>query len=99
MTFFKKILSSKGQSSVEYILLFAVMATITMAILNTNEFKKMFGKDAEFFVALKKYMEYGYRHGSPGSSDTSVAGSGGVHELYFNPKTGKSRFFVPLEPN
>ncbi|OFZ25094.1 MAG: hypothetical protein A2381_14250 [Bdellovibrionales bacterium RIFOXYB1_FULL_37_110] len=97
MMFTRKDFLSTGQSTVEYLLLFAVMAAITMSILGSDKFKQIMGKDSEFFVALKNYMEYSYRHGAPGSRDISVTRTGGVHELYFNVEKGGTHFFTPLE--
>ena len=97
MMFTRNGLLSKGQSTVEYLLLFAVMSAITMSILGSDKFKQIMGRDSEFFVALKNYMEYSYRHGAPGSRDISTTRAGGVHELYFNSDKGDTHFFTPLD--
>jgi len=97
MMFTRNGFLSKGQSTVEYLLLFAVMSAITLSILGSDKFKQIMGRDSEFFVALKNYMEYSYRHGSPGSRDVSTTRSGGVHELYYNISKGVTHFFIPLD--
>ena len=90
---------NEGQSVVEYILLLAVLGTISISILGSSRFKDFMGSDSAFFLALKKYQEYSYRHGSPGYDDVSTTDSGGLHELYINPSSPKgrsTRFFMPL---
>lgn len=90
--FIRKLKDQRGQSSVEYILLLAVMVTISFSIYNSEQFQKFLGPESEFFDKIKKNMSYSYRHGHSGSVDSSSYGSGDEHHTYFN--EGETRFFT-----
>lgn len=91
-----------GQSTVEYILLLAVMTTIILTILKSDAFQSIFGKDSEFFARLGKMVEFSYRHGDMGtqaerdSDNYNYSGNNVEHKSY-RTENGDSSFFVPTE--
>ncbi|MDO9182972.1 MAG: hypothetical protein Q7U04_11220 [Bacteriovorax sp.] len=89
-----------GQSAVEYILLLAVISSLTYTFYNNKKFKDlMAGKDG-MFASMKKGMGYSYRYGLEYSSSVPVEikmqfeyGSN-AHDTYFNGSDGHSHFFT-----
>lgn len=99
----KKInLKAAGQSTVEYILLMAVMTTIILSILKSDAFQNIFGKDSAFFAEFGKRVQFSYRHGHMGtrgerdSDDYNYAGSNVTHRSYIM-EDGNTRFFIPTD--
>lgn len=94
------LISKKGQTVVEYILIMGVVTTVAVSVINSDAFKRLLGKDSEVFSQYGSYIQYSYRHAHPGSGDMSVdddyANQG--HRSYVDPATNESRFFTPLEP-
>ena len=88
-------LNNSGQALVEYVLIIGVIMAIFVNILKSDQFKGVFGPEAEFFKRLRAKMAYEYRHGVSGEVDQTVE-SGIIHESYF--KGGKTRFFIPEQP-
>ena len=83
----------RGQSTVEYILMLAVVASLAAMILNSERFKKTLGADSEIFKKFAQRLEFTYRHGVSGAGDpTSRTPPFGMHETYFK---GASRIFMP----
>jgi hypothetical protein len=96
MTFHK---NSEGQSTVEYILLLAVLVSLGLSVMNSARLKQFLGPNSAFFAKLRDRIEYSYRHGNSGLSSTDSSDyEGGNHNTYTNPETGGSRFFLPQEP-
>ncbi len=91
--------SSRGQSVVEYILLLAVLSSLSFSLFNNRRFKEFLGGDKGFFLTLRKGIEYSYRYGRPLSPDVDTDAAlsfeyqNNKHDTYFNPKENKSRFF------
>ena len=84
--------NQKGQSTVEYILLFAVVASIAFTIFNGLGFADIFGPNGQVATTYRNQLEFSYRHGfvkngSPGEPDYAS----GDHESY------KSRFFSAID--
>lgn len=76
------ILKNKGQSTVEYILLLAVVASLITTVFRSDVLNNFIGKDGQFFRNYADYIGYTYRHGSVGSAandDSDV-----VHRSYDN---------------
>lgn len=88
-------ISNKGQTVVEYILLMAVIATVTLGVLNNSTMMSFVKEDGEFFEQLRDYMSYNYRHAGPRSAGMSGAGGSytGRHHSYFNTGRNNGRFF------
>ncbi len=59
-------LTQQGQSTVEYILLFAVVIALVSLVFQSSEFKNLFGKNGKFSDKFRREMEYSYRHGLSG---------------------------------
>ncbi len=84
--------NEKGQSTVEYILLFAVIASLASFVFKSSVFLDLFGDNGTFGNVYKRKVEYSYRHGLDGSTPfTAPNYSGGDHDTY------KGRFFGPVE--
>ena len=56
-----------GQSTVEYILLFAVVAVLVNFVISSDPFTNLFGRDGTFGDVYKRELEYTYRHALPGN--------------------------------
>ena len=87
------MMNQKGQSTVEYILLFAVVASIAFTIFNGLGFSRIFGPNGEVATTYRNQLEFSYRHGfarngSPGEPDYA----NGDHESY------ERRFFIASDP-
>jgi hypothetical protein len=100
---FRILKNNIGQSAVEYILLLAVISSLSYTVYNNKKFKSFLaGKDG-MFAAMKKGISYSYRYGLEYSQE--VAGSydekmqyeytTNAHDTYF--KDGSSRFFTGVE--
>ena len=94
--------STKGQSTVEYILMMLVITSVMFAVVNSDRFKEFFGEDSNFFKAMKKYIEFTYQHGADGNDDGdyNYGDTSLEHGVYINgnPKKGakSTRFFIPM---
>ena len=89
-----KLLKERGQSTVEYILLFAVVASLAYTILGSSDFTRVFGPDGVVATKYRNQLEYGYRHGlslDQGGGNTPNY-SNGEHDTY------NSRFFGAADP-
>ena len=99
----KIIKNSLGQSTVEYILLLAVLVGIGVTIFKNPRFKNLLsGKDG-FFLTMRKGMAYSYRYGRMPSTDAEYeAGmqfeySTLKHDTYYNSSAGQTHFFFAPE--
>lgn len=96
--------NSKGQSAVEYILLLAVIASISFAFYRNKNFKEFMKGDKGLFVALRHSMEYSYRYGRELGPNVdydnamSFKYQTNKHDTYYNPEENRSRFFSGLAP-
>jgi hypothetical protein len=59
-------LKEKGQSTVEYILLFAVVISLVSFVFKSQVFLDLFGKNGKFADVYKRELEYSYTHGRYG---------------------------------
>lgn len=93
-----------GQSTVEYILLLAVLVSLSFVVLNNAAFKDFIAGNSGLFLTIRKGVEYSYRYGIPANSDTDFEGARDFdlqtneHALYYNSKEGASRFFTGPDP-
>lgn len=94
-----KRIKEKGQSTVEYVLLLAVVMFLIGLVMRSPRFQALIGEDAEFFALLKNRMEFSYRFTHTGSR----AGAG--REDISDPKNhdsfaddGRSRFAGATDP-
>ncbi|OFZ14390.1 MAG: hypothetical protein A2X86_05970 [Bdellovibrionales bacterium GWA2_49_15] len=86
--------NDRGQSTVEYILMLAVVASLAATILNSERFRKTLGKDSVLFNKFARTLEYTYRHGVYGTLDDTPRSPpfGNEHNTYY--KGGQSRFYM-----
>ena len=83
----------KGQSTIEYILLLAVVMLMISVVFKSPLFSDLLGKDSSFFKILKDRMEFSYRYTHAGAREDSGLeniSSAAQHESYA--KNSKSRF-------
>lgn len=94
------VLSQRGQSTVEYVLLLAVVVAILAAIVNSAAFRDRFGEGGRFAKAIKGELQWNYRFGSQGREPGTVRipYPGGTHPSYYNGTRNTSHFFGPKEP-
>ena len=99
---FRFLKNNVGQTAVEYILLLAVISSLSYTFYNNKRFKNFLaGKDGMFAV-MKKGMSYSYRYGLEYKQDISIEDKENynyvtnVHDTYFNSKDGKTRFFTGI---
>lgn len=93
----KNFLNSKGQSTVEYILLLLVVSVLGFSVVKSDAFKKFFGKDSVFFKTIAMQIQYSYRHGRLGTSDEINSDTFTYqkkHDTYKFNDEDKSRFFT-----
>lgn len=87
--------NSGGQSTVEYLLVLLVVVSLAFTVFTSDAMTNLFGKDSSVFAAIRKRIEYSYRHGLAGSDDSSNYDTS--HDSYLNVEKGdKTRFFAPI---
>ena len=93
--------NKKGQSVVEYILLLAVLSSLSFALYNSTRFKSFIKGDVGFFDSIRKRMEYSYRYGRELNGDVVDYDSAmefsygdNKHDTYYNQQENSSRFFA-----
>ena len=75
--------SQLGQSTVEYILLFAVVTSIAITIFKSGKFNDIFGQNGTIATTYKNQVEFSYRHGySRSEALGNVNYSSGDHKSY-----------------
>jgi len=78
----------RGQSSVEYILLLAVIAIFAIGLLNHPRIKKYFSGEGSLFASYTRYIEFTYRNGyfedkgKGWKADDDYGGYSGEHDSY-----------------
>lgn len=91
------VLNNKGQSTIEYIMLFLVVMTLTMTVFKSQAFQDFFGENSTFFEAIIKKIEYSYRYGTEfnatGYTMPLPPTSTGNPNFFDG---NNSRFFVPI---
>lgn len=98
MQFFKRIQNTKGQSIVEYIMLLAVVMSLSMAVIKSDQFQLYMGPKSPFFAALRNYFSYTYRHGQappPNKAERDDSGYSAIHGTYFD--GSQTKFFTPAD--
>lgn len=97
--FFRFILrSEQGQTTVEYILLLAVVISLFSLVFRSNAFQNLLGEDGSFFQGIAGKMEYSYRNGLPGNdrfTNPNYSNQATVPTYYNN---GETRFFSAKDP-
>ena len=91
--------SHKGQSTVEYILLLAVVMSLVYLVVNSDRFKDLIGDDGAFATKMKNESEWNYRFANQGKDGfTMLTYPNGTNPTYWNAANGQSRFVGPLKP-
>jgi hypothetical protein len=90
-----------GQSTVEYILLLAVVISLIFVVINSDRFKDLLGDGGGLAQRVKQELEWNYRFGSQfygdqGAWNTNLTGSS--HPAYWNQRRSNSHFIGPLRP-
>ena len=89
--------NQRGQSTVEYILLLAVVMLFVVTIMKSTAFQKFIGKDSPFFLALRNRFIYTYCHSRNGDnireSCSNLSGYSDPVDHASYSKSGLSRFF------
>ena len=96
-----ELLSEKGQTVVEYILLLAVSASLVVTFYHSSVYKRLFGSQGSFGKLYKQESEFGYRHAflkghQPETNRPKT--SARDHASYFDPIKSETRFFGPNDP-
>ncbi len=92
------LLNSKGQSTIEYLLLLVVVASLAATVFNSAAFRNIFGNDSSFFAIMQNRIQFTYRHGLEGEKEDSFNyGDGTGHHSYYSQEDSNTRFFLPLE--
>ena len=85
--------SELGQSTVEYIMLFALVGVLVSYLFESESFQRYFGDDGVISSTLRFEYEYSYRHARPGREPFKYPSySTGEHESY------NGRFFSAADP-
>jgi hypothetical protein len=88
-----------GQSAVEYILLLAVISSLSYAFYNNKRFKNFLAGKEGMFAVMKKGISYSYRYGIEYKQDVSFDEkmqfnyADNKHDTYFNSADNNSHFF------
>ncbi len=90
--------NKKGQGTLEYVLLMAILISVFTMVINSAPIKNIFGKEGKFVKAIQGEFEFQYRHGLYGRD---LLGEG-TNQVDYNTanhtsyKIGSgSRFFGP----
>lgn len=87
-------MGNRGQSFVEYVLLLAVLMTIGLSILQSDQVRWIFGEEGPF-QGMTSYLEYTYSNGTKGQNPQFNYSD--KRDIYFNNNTGQTRFFTPKD--
>ncbi len=99
--------NQRGQTTVEYILLFAVVVSLVLTVYKSAAFKRIFGEQGEVGLKIKAQNEFSYRHafhisGAEREPVPDIARDNKditIHPSYVDLSGGnESRFFGPKEP-
>ncbi|MDC1173764.1 hypothetical protein OAT67_00080 [Bacteriovoracaceae bacterium] len=91
------IKSEKGQTTVEYVLLLAVVISFTVAIFQSQRFQEFMGSDSAFFTVIKTRMEYNYRHAYLPPEPEMNLDVKAPHDSFYDSEGDSSHFFVTIK--
>ena len=92
----QKLLSQRGQTVVEYILLLAVSASLIVTFYRSSAFQRFFGSQGQLGKVHKLESEWGYRHALASGrvpETNQPKASASEHPSYYNASKNASRFF------
>jgi hypothetical protein len=94
-----RFLSASGQSTVEYILLLAVVVSLIFLVVNSDRFRDLMGEGGTFATRIKGEMEWNYRFATPGNEEFSTINyPGAQNPSYFNTTRNGTHFIGPINP-
>lgn len=85
--------SDDGQSTVEYILLLAMVIGLTFTIFNSRAFKNFLGKDSNFFKVVAERIQMNYRYASRIPLADDIGSAPTADHPSFARDSSTSRFF------
>lgn len=86
--------SDSGQSTVEYILLLAVVVVLMSTVLNNQRFKSFFGDDSAFFTAIATRISMTFRYATNVSEADNISNTPVKnHPSFVSPDGSSTRFF------
>ncbi len=92
------ILVQKGQSSVEYLLLFVVVVSLTFAVLKSDAFQNFFGDQGQFATTYKNEIEFSYTNSYQGRKAFETPNyTDSNHPSYNGTNGSETRFFGAAE--
>lgn len=92
------VLNHYGQSTVEYILLISVIASLVFTIMKSEGFQNIFGEEGTFSEQFRKETEFSYRHGLGGKAFLpETIDYNTRHDTYLPVGGGNTRFFGAKE--
>lgn len=92
-TEFYTLKNNSGQSTIEYVLLLAVVLTFMTTIWNSRFYKEFMGEDSEFFNGIARKIEVNYQYSVTVPIGTTTPNPPALHHPSFS--TGSdSRFFT-----
>lgn len=97
LAFKRSFLGQTGQSTVEYILLLAVVVIAVNTVFKSKAFQSIFGENGKFSKEFRGEAEYSYRHAIRGRKLFREPNYARKHDSYI--QSGSStRFFGAKEP-
>lgn len=93
-----RILKQDGQSTVEYILLLAVVVSLIYTLVNSDRFKSVLGEGGSLGTNMRLETEWNYRFAKPRNGLTTGWSGSAEHPSYWNTGAGSTHFIGPLNP-
>lgn len=84
--------NQKGQSTVEYVLLLAMVMILVNTVFQSRLFKKIFGENGTFAKAFRSEVEFSYRHALRGRAFYTEPNYNNRHKSYLW-EGNSTRFF------
>jgi hypothetical protein len=88
--------NNRGQATVEYILLIAVLMILLNGVFKSQLFVENFGKNGKLYTSYRKQFEHAYRNGFPYEGNDNYDYEN-LHPTY-SPGSGETRFFIAKDP-
>lgn len=95
--------NQRGQTVVEYILLFSVAISLVLTFYKSAAFKRLFGEQGLLGNQIKTQNEFAYRHAFSSSGPGRIRPAdvprtnrdGATHPSYYDDQNSGTRFFGP----